>query len=91
MVFDYIEKYPQRTKQILGISYEQLQSLLKCAVNSHKEIKAKQSSQKIRINAPGGGRPAKLSTNEQVCLCVFYLRQMPTFQVLGMLFGISKT
>ncbi|MBD6620567.1 transposase [Komarekiella sp. 'clone 1'] len=91
MVFDYIEKYPHRTKQILGISYKQLQSLLNCAQKRHQDIKAKQSSQKIRINAPGGGRPTKLSMNEQVCLCLFYLRQMPTFQVLGMLFGISKT
>ncbi|MBH8564964.1 transposase family protein [Nostoc sp. CENA67] len=91
MVFDYIEKYPLRTKQILGVSYEQLQSLLKCALKRHQDIKAKQESHKIRINAAGGGRPEKLSTEEQVCLCLFYLRQMPTFQVLGMLFGISKT
>jgi hypothetical protein len=91
MVFDYIQKYPLRTKQILGISYEQLQSLLNCAINRHNEIKIKQSSQKIRINAIGGGRPEKLLVQEQVCLCLFYLRQMPTFQVLGMLLGISKT
>ncbi|MCC5636257.1 transposase family protein [Nostoc sp. CHAB 5844] len=32
-----------------------------------------------------------LSIQEQVCLCLFYLRQMPTFQVLGMLLGVSKT
>ncbi|MHC5747418.1 MAG: helix-turn-helix domain-containing protein [Nostoc sp.] len=91
MVFDYIQKYPHRTKQILGISYEQLQSLLNCAINRYKEIKTKQESQKIRINASGGGRPEKLLIQEQVCLCLFYLRQMPTFQVLGMFFGISKT
>jgi hypothetical protein len=91
MVFDYIEKYPHRTKQILGISYEQLQSLLECARKRHKEIKTELQSQKTRINAPGGGRKELLLTNEQVCLCLFYLRQMPTFQVLGMLFGISKT
>lgn len=91
MVFDYIEKYPHRTKQILGISYEQLQSLFKCAIKRHKEIKTEQSSKKIRINATGGGRPPKLLIPEQVCLCLFYLRQMPTFQVLGMLLGISKT
>jgi hypothetical protein len=91
MVFDYIEKYPHRTKQILGISYEQLQSLLRCAEKRHQEIKVKQESQKIRINASGGGRPTKLSRSEQVCLCLYYLRQMPTFQVLGMMFGVSKT
>ncbi len=91
MVFDYIQKYPHRTKQILGISYEQLQSLLNCAINRYNEIKIKQESKKIRINASGGGRPAKLLIQEQVCLCLFYLRQMPTFQVLGMMFGVSKT
>ncbi|GBE93811.1 transposase family protein [Nostoc cycadae] len=91
MVFDYIEKYPHRTKQILGISYEQLQSLLNCAIKSHQEIKTKLQSQKIRINAAGGGRKEILLIPEQVCLCLFYLRQMPTFQVLGMLFGVSKT
>ena len=36
IVFDYIQKYPLRTKQILGISYEQLQLLLNCALNRHK-------------------------------------------------------
>ena len=91
MVVDYIQNYPLRTKQILGISYEQLQSLLNCALKRHQDIKAKQESRKIRINKAGGGRPEKLSTQEQVCLCLFYLRQMPTFQVLGMLFGVSKT
>jgi hypothetical protein len=91
MVFDYIQKYPHRTKQILGINYEQLQSLWNCAIKRHHEIKTKLQSQKIRINAAGGGRKELLSTEEQVCLCLFYLRQMPTFQVLGMLFGVSKT
>ncbi|RCJ32122.1 DDE endonuclease [Nostoc minutum NIES-26] len=91
MVFDYIQKYPLRTKQILGISYEQLQLLLNRALQRHQGIKAKQESQKIRINAAGGGRKELLVIQEQICLCLFYLRQMPTFQVLGMMFGISKT
>lgn len=26
-----------------------------------------------------------------MCLCLFYLRQMPTFEVLGMQFDVSKT
>ena len=46
---------------------------------------------KVRINAPGGGRKAILSKEEEICLCLFYLRQMPTFEVLGIQFDISKT
>lgn len=34
IVLDYIEKYPLRTKQILGISYEEYQSLLNNAMLS---------------------------------------------------------
>lgn len=91
MVFDYIEKYPQRTKQILGISFYQFQLMLNCAINRHQELREQRESQKIRINAALRGRPEKLLPQEQVCLCLFYLRQMPTFEVLGMLFRISKT
>ncbi|MBW4632229.1 MAG: hypothetical protein KME30_10090 [Iphinoe sp. HA4291-MV1] len=38
IVLDYIQKYPLRTKQILGISYEQYQSFLVSAIARHKEL-----------------------------------------------------
>lgn len=91
IVTDYIEKYPLRTKQVLGISYEQWGSLTAKAILKHKELEKLKENQKIRINAAGGGRPQKLSLKEQVVLCLFYFRQMPSFEILGMLFGISKT
>lgn len=91
IVLDYIQKYPSRTKQILGISYEQLQSLLKSATEEHLRIKNENEKQKVRVNARGGGRKELLSTSEQICLCLFYLRQIPTFEILGMLFGVSKS
>ena len=91
IVLDYIQKYPSRTKQILGISYEQLQSLIKSATEEHLRIKKENEKQKVRINARGGGRKELLSTSEQICLCLFYLRQIPTFEILGMLFGVSKS
>lgn len=89
--FDYIQKYPARTKQLLGISYEQFIDLANCAKQYHEEEKLKLEKRKIRIHRRGGGRKEFLSIQEQVCLCLFYLRQIPTFEVLGMLFGISKT
>ena len=59
---------------------------MKCSFISKEKEK-----QKIRINYPGGGRKELLSTSEQICLCLFYLRQVPTFEILGMLFGVSKS
>jgi hypothetical protein len=91
IVINRITNYPQKTKEILGISYEQYQELINQAIARHKELKNAQDEEKIRINAAGGGRPQKLSWQEQITLCLFYLRQMPTFEILGMTFGISKT
>ena len=39
---------------------------------------------KMRVNAPGGGRKPILSTQVEVCLCLFYLRHLPTFEILGL-------
>jgi hypothetical protein len=88
---DYIEKYPKRTTSILGINYQQWQKLVEKAIAYKKQQEEKLESRKIRINAPGGGRKAILTQKEEIGLCLFYLRQMPTFEVLGIQFGISKT
>ncbi|WP_347606176.1 helix-turn-helix domain-containing protein [Trichormus azollae] len=57
----------------------------------HEKLQTDIGSKKIRINQKGGGRKPKLEIREKVCLCLFYLRKMPTFEVLGLHFGISKT
>jgi hypothetical protein len=59
----------------------------------HKTLQPEieRESKKIRINQKGGGQEPKLEIKEQVCLCLFSLRKMPTFEVLGLHFGISKT
>lgn len=88
---DYIQKYPLRGKQLLGISYDQFTDLVNCAKKCHEEEQLKKEQNKIRIHRGGGGRKELLSIPEQVCLCLFYLRQIPTFEVLGMLFSVSKT
>ena len=86
----YIEKYPERAKQILGIDYQQWVSLVEVARNEEERIRLAQEHQKIRINKKGGGRPKKLRREEEICLCIFYLRHLPTFEILGLQFDISK-
>jgi DDE superfamily endonuclease/Helix-turn-helix of DDE superfamily endonuclease len=88
---NYIEKYPERTTSILGISYQQWKELTKSAIAYEQQQQEKLEKSKIRINAPGGGRKPVLSSCEEIGLCLFYLRQMPTFEVLGIQFGISQT
>jgi hypothetical protein len=79
----YIQQYPHRAKQMLGISNDQFRDLLAQAEIHHKQIQAEIERNKVRINQKGGGRKPKLEIKEEVCLCLFYLRQMPTFEVLG--------
>jgi hypothetical protein len=87
----YIQKYPHRTKQILGITNDQFQDLLSIAEIHHHDLQAEIEHNKLRVNQKGGGRKPKLEISEEICLCLFYLRQMPTFEILGLHFGISKT
>ena len=47
--------------------------------------------EKISIHAKGSGRPPKLSLEESMALCLFYLRPNPTFEVLGMIFEVSRS
>lgn len=90
-LLNYIHTYPQRTKRLLGIDYDSLLQLLEQAQLKHTEQQAEVERQKTRINAKGGGRKPKMTVAEEVCMCLFYLRHYPTFEVLGLQFEISKT
>jgi hypothetical protein len=57
----------------------------------HEKLQTEIESKKIRINQKGGGPKPKLEIKEEICLYLFYLRKIPTFEVLGLHFGISKT
>ncbi len=88
---DYIEQYPERTTSLLGINHQKWQQLVKLASACYEQQQQKSELKKVRINAVGAGRKPILSQKEEIGLCLFYLRQMPTFEVLGMQFGVSKT
>ena len=88
---DYIHKYPHRSKQILGISYKAFVQLVQQACLRQSQRYSRVEQTKTRINAAGGGRKPILSRESEVGLCLFYLRHLPTFEILGLHFGISKT
>jgi hypothetical protein len=57
----------------------------------HKKLQPEIESKKIPINQKGGGQKLKLEIKEEVCLSLFYLRKIPTFEILGLHFSMSKT
>ena len=86
-----IESHPHEAKRLVGIEYDQFLPLVALAEERHLKKQAEIEKHKIRINAPGGGRKPEMSPKEGVCLCLVYLRQKPIFEILGLLFDISKT
>lgn len=86
-----IESHPQEAKRLIGINYEQFLALVALAEQRHIKKQAELEKNKIRIIASGGGRKPAMSAKEGICLCLVYLRQKPIFEILGLLFDISKT
>lgn len=84
---EYLKRSPQETQRILGINAEQFQELVK-----HAELfQARQQEEKPRLIKAGGGRRRKLSVQQEVLLTLVYLNQFPTFQMLGIQFGVSES
>ena len=88
---NYIQKNPERTQGLLGVTYQQWQQLTQSAIAEYQKQQDLLEKSKIRINVQGGGRKPILTPESEICLCLFYLRQMPTFEVLGIQFDLSKT
>ena len=59
------------------------------ALRTQSELEAE--LKKTRIIKKGGGRKTKLYFEEQILLTLIYLRQLTTFQLLGIQFGVSET
>ncbi|MCC5633012.1 transposase [Nostoc sphaeroides CHAB 2801] len=90
-ILKHIEENPKETRRLIGLEYEQLQQLIGNAERLNYEKQAFRESKKIRIIAGAGGRKPKLSVKEQIILTLVYLRQMTTFQFLGIQFGVSES
>ncbi len=87
----YIDKHPQETQRLVGLNYGQLKKLIKQAIALHRQVDSEAELKKTRIIKKGGGRKTKLSLEEQILLTLIYLRQLTTFQLLGIQFGVSET
>lgn len=90
-ILAYIEQNPPESKRLIGLEYEQLQQLIEAAQLRHETQRAELEKNKVRIIKGGGGRKAKLSINEQIMLTLVYLHHLPTFQMLGIQFGVSES
>ncbi len=88
---EHIERHPSETTRLLGLDYDQLIGLITHAENLYNQQKKVQENSKIRIIKGGGGRPPKLKIADQILLTLVYLHHLPTFQMLGVQFGVSES
>lgn len=90
-IWEAIENNPKEIKRLLGIDQEQLQQLISHAELLHQQKQEEIERKKVRVNQKGGGKKSKLSPKKQILLTLIYLRHSPTFQLLGLQFGVSET
>lgn len=88
---DYIDKHPESAKRLVGLDYSQLIELISHGERLHNQPKKESEQKKIRIIKAGGGRPPKLRDDEPIILTLVYLHNWPTFQMLGLQFGVRES
>ena len=88
---EHIRKHPKLAKQLIGLTLHQLEQLIKQAIVLDEQRKKEAEKDKIRVNKKGAGRTKNLSAETEICLTLFYLRHMPIFEVLGMMFEVGRT
>jgi hypothetical protein len=66
--------YPQESKRLIGIKYEDFMKLVALAGKRHLDKQAEIEKRKIRLIAFGGGRKAEMTPKEGVCLCLVDLK-----------------
>lgn len=89
--YQYITKNPERSIQILGISFEQFKALSGAAISQEAEQRVAQEAEKRRINKKGAGSPKILTQEAENCLTIYNFKHAPTYEMLGMQFDISRT
>lgn len=88
---EYIAAHPSESQRLVGLDYEQLIKLVIQAEKRHNEKRLIAEQKKTRLIKSGGGRQPKLNLTDQILLTLVYLHHLPTFQMLGVQFGVSES
>lgn len=87
----HIKRHPKSTKRLLGLSCQQLELLIDHAHKYQQEKKEAIAKTEFRLIKAGGGRKSKLNTEEQIILTLYYLHNLPTFEILGINFDVCES
>jgi hypothetical protein len=89
--FDYLRRYPDVFLKMTGLRLNEFASLLDDMLPRFAQAQHTRLERPSRRRAKGGGRHADLAARDQILLAIIWLRQYPTNEVLGFLFGVSDS
>ena len=90
-ILEYINNHPKEIKRVIGITDEQFKKLVGNAQKLELRKRQAIASQEKRLIKAAGGRKKSLKLEEEIILTLYYLRHFPTFQILGIYFGVSES
>ncbi len=90
-ILEYLENHPKEVKRVLGITDKQFNKLIENAQNIEEKKKQAIAETEKRLIKAGGGRKKLLKSSDKITLTLYYLHHVPTFQVLGINFGVSES
>lgn len=89
--FDNLRRYPTVFLKMTGLRLNEFADLLDDMLPRFAQAEQTRLARPNRRRATGGGRHADLAPRDQILLAIIWLRQYPTNEVLGFLFGVSDS
>ena len=89
--FNYLCRYPTVFLKMTGLHLHAFDNLLDDVLPRLAQAKQTRLQRPNRCRAQGGGRHAERAARDHILLAVIWLRQYPTNEVLGFLFGVSDS
>ncbi|MGK7921017.1 MAG: transposase family protein [Trichodesmium sp.] len=90
-ILEYLNNHPKEVKRVIGITDKQLKKLMENAQIIAKNKKMEMGEREKLLIKAGGGRKKILKVEEEIILTLYYLHHIPTFQILGINFGVSES
>lgn len=89
--YDNLRRYPTVFLKMTGLRLNEFADLLDDMLPRFVADRQTRLCRPNRRRAVGGGRHPDLAVRDQILLAVIWLRQYPTNEVLGFLFGVSDS
>ena len=89
--FDYLRQHPPLCVKMTGLRLNEFADLLDDLLPRFTTAAQRRRHRATRLRAVGGGRHTDLAPRDQLLLTSIWLRQYPTNEVLGFLFGVSDS